>query len=201
MPQVNPEHGGNWGIMGGIFDPIHLGHLILAEQARQAFELLGVLFVVGRVPPHRQNKPVAPFNDRVKMTSLAIDGNESFLVSDCEKEIEPPNYTIKTIEYLQAKYPTVNWYLILGEDNLAIFDSWHQPESIVEKVQVIVGNRPGYEQMVSDSPWRKNFQYFPMPLIEISSTWIRGTIREGGSIRYLVPEKVRRYIIEKDFYK
>jgi nicotinate-nucleotide adenylyltransferase len=187
--------------MGGAFDPIHYGHMILAEKAAEAFELDGVLFVPTFMPPHREDKPKAEFADRVRMTELAVNGRENFIVSDLEKEIDTPSYTLGTVERLKEKFPECRWSLILGADNLVYFSSWHKPEEIVRSADIVVGRRPGYEIDPPESEWAGYVQWFEMPVIGISSTDIRKSLQHGRSVRYMIPEPVRRYIIEKGLYR
>ncbi|MFH2036509.1 MAG: nicotinate (nicotinamide) nucleotide adenylyltransferase [Candidatus Zixiibacteriota bacterium] len=191
MPKTSPETGGSWGIMGGAFDPIHRGHLKLAEQAFNEFNLDGVLFVVSFDPPHR-NKPIASFDNRLKMAGLALEKYDNFILSDIEKEISTPNFTINMINALKFKYPRVNWYLILGEDNLAIFDIWYKPEEIIRQVKVVVGNRPG--SAIEKSKWDNKITRFEMTPIDISSTEIRRRIKAGEPVDNMVTDEVAEYI-------
>ncbi len=201
MQRTSPDKGGNWGIMGGLFDPIHYGHLTLAEQAREAFSLNGVLFVISYNPPHRSEKPIASFENRLQMTGLATDSNDFFIVSDLEKELNGPGYTLSMVELLKDRYPAVIWHLILGADNVESFELWHKPEDLIKKVKILVGGRPGYKTESNNSAWNKAVCHFEMPLMEVSSTLIRQRLKKGLSIRYMLPESVRSFIDEKGIYK
>ncbi len=198
---MSPDDGGKWGLMGGIFDPVHIGHLILAETALEKCGLDGVLFVVSLNPPHRAQKPVVSFEDRLVMTRLAVADNERFAVSALEKDLASPGYTLAVVEYLEQKYPSTEWSLILGADNIAIFDSWHKPDELVKRVKIVVGNRPGFDDAFEKSQWKSHLKAFDMPLIEISSTNIRQAIKLGKSIRYFVPDEVRGFIASRGLYK
>jgi nicotinate-nucleotide adenylyltransferase len=198
---MSPENGGKWGLMGGIFDPVHIGHLVLAESALEKCRLDGVLFVVSLNPPHRAQKPIASFEDRLMMTRLAIAENERFVISDLEKKLASPGYTLAVVEYLEQQYPSAEWTMILGADNIAIFDSWHKPEELVKRIRIVVGHRPGYDVTFEKSVWKKHFTTFDMPLLQISSTAIRQSIRQGSSVRYFVPDEVREFIISRGLYK
>ncbi len=200
MSQPTPTDHGKWGIMGGAFDPIHFAHLILAEQARISFKLNGVLFVPSHNPPHRENSPKASFDHRLKMVRLAIAGNDYFSAGGMERNIKGPSYTYTLVKNLREEYPRIDWYLILGTDNIAIFDKWYKPHEIVEMVRVVVGRRPGSESELDNSPWMKNIERFEMPLLDESSTYIRRAIKNGRSIRYMLPESVRKYIISEGLY-
>jgi nicotinate-nucleotide adenylyltransferase len=201
MRLINPEDGGNWGIMGGVFDPVHYAHLILAEKARESFDLRGVLFVISFSPPHRDEPPAATFEDRVRMVELAVRGRASFVVSEIEKDLHGPGYTLGLVNRLAELYPSAKWHLILGLDNLVKFESWYQPELLARKVQIVVGNRPGYDQEVARSHWFDKILTFEMPCLDISSSEIRRLIRQKKSIRYLLPEAVRRFIAKKGLYQ
>lgn len=200
MPPMDPESGGRWGLMGGVFDPVHYGHLILADCAVQSYSLSGVLFTVSFSPPHRDRKPEASFKDRIEMVKLAAEGNERFVVSDLEKDLDSPGYTVNIVNHLKRQYPGADWHLILGADNIAVFESWYKPEELSRNVKIVVGNRPGFNSEFEHSEWYDRVDKFEMPLIDISSTMIRQSIGEGRSIRYLLPDNVRRFIIEKGLY-
>jgi nicotinate-nucleotide adenylyltransferase len=201
MRRTNPENGGRWGIMGGLFDPIHYGHLNLAEQAREAFSLDGVLFVVSFNPPHRLEKPIASFDDRLQMTRLAIENNDCFTLTDLEKDLNGPGYTLSIVESLINKYSEVTWHLILGADNIESFDLWHKPEELIKKIKILVGGRPGYKPELKNHNWNNRLSHFEMPLMEVSSTMIRRLLKEGRSIRYLVPDEVHTFIDKKGLYR
>lgn len=201
MRRMNPDPQGKWGIMGGVFDPIHYGHLVLAECACQAFTFSGVLFVVSYNPPHREQKPSISFEDRIEMTALGTEDNEIFAVSDLEKTLEGPGYTLAIVKSLREKYPDADWHLILGADNIAVFDSWHKPEELAQQAKIVVANRPGYDREFEQSKWHDRVKKFRMPLLEISSTMIRQSIKENRSVRYLMPEKVWQFIRDKGLYK
>ena len=200
IPAV-PEKGSYWGIMGGIFDPIHYGHLILAESALGAMRFDGILFIPSFNPPHRKSKPVISFEDRYRMTLLAIEGHEKFHASDLEKDLKSPGYTLAIVDFLRLKYPGVEWCLILGTDNLAQFDNWHKPEELINRVKIAAGNRPGTENNESYSKWINRVEKFDMPLVDISSTRIRESIKSGKSVRYLLPEEVRQFILGRGLYR
>ncbi len=187
--------------MGGAFDPIHFGHLVMAEQARQSLALDGVFFVPGFKPPHRNQAPAASFEDRLAMVRLAIEGNEYFSAGEIEKEIHGPGYTYALLNLLKEKFPGVAWTLLLGADNLAIFDSWYRPEEVMTSVTVAVANRTGFEPLASQNRWASRVRMFQMPPIGISSTIIRQAVKDGQSIQYLLPEDVRSYILDKRLYR
>ncbi|MEW6013993.1 MAG: nicotinate (nicotinamide) nucleotide adenylyltransferase [Candidatus Zixiibacteriota bacterium] len=201
MLRTAPNSGSRWGLLGGLFDPIHYGHLILAQAAYNHFKFDGLILHPSFNPPHRAQPPVASFEDRCLMTRLALEGHEVFQSSDFEKELKSPGYTIAIIDYLNLKFPGVQWHLILGADNITQFDRWHKPEELVKRVKIVVGNRPGYDDQFAASPWAKYFERFPMPQVEISSTMIRQMVKDKRSIQYLVPEEVRRLVLSRGLYQ
>lgn len=201
MPPVKPIAGGNWGIMGGAFDPIHNGHLILAESALKAKNLDGILFIPSYNPPHRCSRPVATFADRVQMTALAIAENDKYRLSRLEEEIDGRGYTLTTVKHLKKNYPETNWFLILGADNITIFDSWYKPEEIIKLVKIIVGGRPGYIKEYKKSIWYDKIEHFEMPQTDVSSTAIRQLLKDEKSAKRLLPDPVNRYILDKGLYR
>jgi nicotinate-nucleotide adenylyltransferase len=198
---MNPEAGSRWGIMGGIFDPIHFGHLRLTENALEAFGLDGVFFVVSYDPPHRERRPKVAFEERLAMVEMTLSGIDGFHSCDIEKEMTEPRYTIYVVRELKKKYGGVDWYLVLGADNLAIFDDWYQPEQLLKEVKVVIGVRPGYEAIMSETKWQGRIETFNMQPMDISSTMIRDLIAQNKSIKFLLPETVEQYIIEKGLYR
>jgi len=200
MLPAKPNWSGNWGIMGGAFDPIHNGHLILADTALNRYNLNGLLFIPSFNPPHRSHAPQASFDDRFEMTRLAIGDRESYFLSDLEKEIDGPGYTHTIVQYLIGMYPKTSWHLILGQDNIAIFDSWYKPDEIIKLVKIVVGNRPGYEKLFQKSEWKDKVEFFEIPPTDVSSTAIRELLKKGDSINGLVPEAVYKFIKEHRLY-
>jgi nicotinate-nucleotide adenylyltransferase len=201
MSPTSPEIRGKWGLMGGVFDPVHYGHLALAEGALESFGLDGVLFVVSFNPPHRDQEPSASFDDRLEMVRMAVEDNDRFTVSALEKDLSAPGYTLNIVSRLKKDFPEATWHLILGADNLASFDAWHKPDELAGQVKIVVGDRPGYGRQSEASKWFGRAEKFDIPRLDISSTMIREFIKKNRSIRYLIPEKVRRFITEKGLYR
>ena len=198
------------GIYGGTFDPIHYGHLLLAESARQQMRLDKVLFVPAGIPPHKRDWVLAPDEDRLVMLRFAISGNETFEIE--RFEIDSPNvsYTVTTVEYLHKKYPGAEFFLLLGEDMLRIFTKWRQPERICELAPPLVIGRAGREIEDLDflssvaSPERMaQIRESRIHMIQVaySSSELRECVRTGKSIRYQTPREVIDYIREKGLYR
>lgn len=189
------------GIFGGTFDPIHLGHLIVAEQARGQLGLDRVVFVPARVPPHKRGASAAA-EHRFRMTCLAVEDNPGFTVSDLELRREGPSYTVDTLRALRAEESgDARHYLLLGADSARDLEQWKDVDTLLEDSTVVVLGRPGVEQ--DDLPPRVGTRatFLSTPLLGISSTEIRRLVREGGTVRYLVPVPVEDYIRSEGLYR
>jgi nicotinate-nucleotide adenylyltransferase len=186
------------GLFFGSFNPIHIGHLIIAQAVLEFSGLHEVWFIVSPQNPLKKNKSLLHEFDRLDMVRLAIEDNERFRASDIEFHMPKPSYTIDTLTYLQEKNPGEKFKLIIGGDNLAIFPKWKNSERILGEFGLIVYPRPGEEaNKLIDHP---NVSLVEAPLMSISATFIRKCIREEKSIQYLVPEKVGDYIKSKKLY-
>jgi nicotinate-nucleotide adenylyltransferase len=198
------------GVFGGTFDPVHVGHLILAEQCREQANLDRVLFVPSASPPHKQTQPVTPFAQRVEMLSLAISGHASFSINELEKDRDGPSYTAHTLEQLQREQPGDEFFFILGSDSLHDLPKWYQPRRILELATLLVVLRADWPvfnteelklamQLPADFPLR--YTLVEAPLITLSSRDIRKRIAEGRSVRYMVPRAVEAYAEDKGLYR
>jgi len=186
------------GILGGTFNPIHIGHLVLAEEAKEKLNLEKVIFVPVYIPPHKKDKEITEADDRLKMVSLAIRGNPSFEASTFEIDSKATSYSIETLREFKRKYgEDTKLFFITGADSLGELFSWKGLDEIFKLSQFIVANRPGYD--IANLP--KEVEAVTITPLEISSSQIRRKIKEGKSIRYLVPEAVREYISAKGLYK
>jgi nicotinate-nucleotide adenylyltransferase len=188
------------GIFGGTFDPIHIGHLIVAELARCLLPLDRVLFVPARIPPHKGSVPTDP-NHRLHMTDLATRDNPAFEVSDLELRRDGPSYTVETLRDLREENPAdTEHYLLMGADSARDLESWKDHQVLLEEATVVVLNRSGVRR--ADLPERieRRATVLSTPVIEISSSDIRRRIRDGGSIRYLVTDPVERYVRSEGLY-
>jgi nicotinate-nucleotide adenylyltransferase len=185
------------GILGGTFNPIHLGHLILAEEAREKLGLDKIIFVPTNLPPHKDARGVAKGSERYAMIQLAIRGNSNFAVSDIEIKRRGPSYTIDTIRELKKRYPKGELYFITGSDLLKYLKSWKDLTHILKLVHFVVATRPGYA--LAKIPSR--IRTVPIRAVDISAFEIRQCITQKRSFRYLVPEAVYRYIEKKKLYR
>lgn len=193
------------GIIGGTFDPIHIAHLILAESARENLGLDKVYFVPAYISPFKQNnKPTFSPTQRLEMVKLAIEDNPYFSLLDIEITKQKVSYTYETIEYIKYElHPNDSLFFIIGMDNLKDFHKWKNPQRILELSMLAVGRRPVEIniQKVLENLQKHNINisrivFFESPNIEISSEKIRQLLASKRSIRYLVPEKVYKYIVE-----
>lgn len=187
------------GIFGGTFDPPHLGHLLVAEFARAELGLDRVLFIPAASPPHKTHVNVTPPVHRLAMVRLAVQRNSAFVVDDREIRRGGVSYTLDTLNELSVDDSLGALVLLIGQDNMLEFSTWKSPEQIVELARVVVLTRPGFS-LESRPPLSHAMTLCEVPEIDISSRDIRRRVREGLSIRYLVPEAVASYIGEHHLY-
>jgi nicotinate-nucleotide adenylyltransferase len=187
------------GILGGSFNPIHIGHLILANTVREEFKLDRIIFVPCFIQPLKSNEDFAPADARLEMIKLAIQNNPDFEVSDIEIKRKGKSYTVDTLKYFKKKFDDL--YFVIGADNIKDFHHWKEPDKILELAKLIVTNRGGIDQKIPEKLRRKKIFMCRIPNIEISSTMIRNNIRSNKSIKYLVPQKVETFIIKNKLYK
>jgi len=186
------------GLFFGSFNPIHIGHLIVANTLVETTDLAKVWFVISPQNPLKQSKGLLHEFDRYDMVRAAVYDNYKLEVSDVEFHMPKPSYTIHTLVYLSEKHPDKEFRVIIGEDNLESFTRWKNYEQILENYGLYVYPRPGVTS--SELKRHRNVQVVEAPLLDISATFIRNSIRKGYSIRYLVPESVEAIIREKKFY-
>jgi nicotinate-nucleotide adenylyltransferase len=193
-------------IIGGTFNPVHLGHLICAEQAYLEFNLDKVIFMPAGKPPHKEEDKINSPEHRLNMLKLAVDDNNHFEISDWELKKEGKSYTARTIDHFKEKYQVDKVNLIIGTDSLSEIFNWHKPEYILDNSNLIVAKRADYSftNIMKDQRLRKyenDINILDNFLIEISSTMIRNYVREGKSIKYLTPEEIIKYIKSNNLYK
>ncbi|MFA5093256.1 MAG: nicotinate-nucleotide adenylyltransferase [Candidatus Omnitrophota bacterium] len=192
------------GILGGTFNPVHIGHLILAEEAREKLGLDKVIFIPTALPPHKDNVNIAPAEDRLKMLKLATKSNKYFAVSDIEIRRGGKSYTIDTVNELKQKYPTDSFYLIIGSDLITYFDGWKDIDKIAKAVTFVVATRPGYplEDIGSYVASRQlGAKILPIRAVDVSGFEVRQCVQQGKSFGYLVMDKVFDHIKRKKLYK
>jgi nicotinate-nucleotide adenylyltransferase len=198
------------GIFGGTFDPVHLGHLILAEQARDQGRLDQVWFVPAPRPPQKERQAITKFETRAEMLQLAIAGNQHFRISEIEKDRPGPSYTADTLRELHALHPGNEFWLLVGGDSLADLPHWREPREIVRQAGLLVMARPGIPLLSADELCRSlqlppeiplRLEVVEAPYMDSSSREFRRRVAQGRSIRYFVPRAVEVYIQEKHLYR
>jgi nicotinate-nucleotide adenylyltransferase len=212
-----------WGLLGGTFDPIHTGHLRCAEEVLEIFDLNRIILVPASKPPHKIDAAITSFHHREQMIMQAIEGNQVFSFSDVEKRREDTSYSVETVEYILKKYmENLKLYFILGQDAFHAIQTWKDWQRLLLLCNFVVMTRPGYEDRglegILPADFASRFTYddtvkgFRGPtghviffrgvtFLDISSSDIRQRVREGKSIKYLVPETVRHYIVKNSLYK
>ncbi len=210
------------GILGGTFDPLHLGHLRAAESVREVMSLDEVIFIPSRTPPHKQRPGITPADDRYRMVFRALENESAFTVSDVEVARKGPSYTIDTLSMLAKRHPGADTFFITGVDSFRDIQTWSRWEELLRSYAFIVHDRPGsgletaYSSVpddlhsllveVSDDSVKREGKGGSIYLLRtvtlnISSTEVRAMVRTGRSIRYLVPAEVEAYIQEHRLYR
>lgn len=189
------------GIFGGSFDPPHAGHLIVAEHARAALGLDRVLFVPAARAPHKLPGGSAEPADRLEMLRLAVADNPSFEVSDLELRRGGVSFTVHTLEELRRERPGAGLILLIGADNLVEFHTWRDAERILDLAEVVAMTRPGVQAERADPRTARRVTVCQVPSIGIDATTVRRRVREGKTIRYLVPRSVEEYILARGLYR
>lgn len=197
------------GVFGGSFDPIHLGHLILAENCRQQANLDQVLFMPCAMSPHKLNGAHGTDRQRMEMLDLAIGGHRDFVRSDMEIKRGGVSYTVDTLRELDESQPDNEWFFLMGADSLDSFSSWREPETILKLAKPIIVGRPGSAEVdmsvlepLSSADYVTSLDELSVesPLIEISSSSIRQRVAKSTSIRFLVPRSIEQYIVTQKLY-
>lgn len=180
------------GLFFGSFNPVHVGHMIIANYMATQTDLSQVWMVVSPQNPLKAKKTLARDYDRLHLVQLAIGDNPLLKSSDVEFALPKPSYTIDTLVHLQEKHPDKEFVLIMGSDNLATLHKWKNYEILLRDYEIYVYQRPNYE--LNSDVYQKNIISFDAPLMEISSSYIRECIKHRKSIQYLVPEAVFNYL-------
>jgi nicotinate-nucleotide adenylyltransferase len=198
------------GVFGGTFDPVHLGHLILAEQCREQGALDQVWFIPAASPPHKQGQTLTPFAQRVEMLALAIAGQPTFRIEELEKDRPGPSYTVHTLEEIKRRQPNDELFLPIGSDTLLDLPTWYQPARVIALAGLLVTHRPGWP-LPATAELEANLhlpagtslrlKVVESPLIDIASRDLRRRAAENRSLRYLVPRAIEAYIHDKRLYR
>ena len=195
------------GLYGGAFDPVHLGHLLLAERCREDAGLDEVWFVPTYKPPHHKGRELTRFEHRCDMLSFATSGQPKFRVEQVERGLPPPSFTLHTLEALAGQHPGHEFHLLVGADTLADLPNWHRPADVLAAAGLVAVPRPGVELWTAaklaaavgvDSV---RLAVVDMPLIDLSSREVRARVAAGKGVRYTVPRAVEEFVRERGLYR
>ncbi|MCK6543861.1 nicotinate-nucleotide adenylyltransferase [bacterium] len=188
------------GLFGGTFNPIHAGHLIIAEIIRDHLGLSKVVFIPSARPPHKASENVISFHHRKTMVDLAIEQNEYFQCSDIEEKLSGLSYTVHTLEFLRKENPKNEYFLMIGSDSLLDLPNWKTPERLTELAKIVVYPRMGFDFDKGELRFTKEAICIDKPVIEIASSWVRERLLRNQSVRYIVPNAVLSYIKKNNLY-
>lgn len=193
-------------LFGGTFDPIHRGHLAVAQAAAEAFKLDRIHFVLADTPPHKQSKPITPYKHRLAMLELALEGEERFSASRIEerrtKSRPEANYSIDTVRrFKQAMAKRDKLFFIIGMDSFLQLDKWKEPEALMTECEFIVVSRPGHASKSAKPAFATKVHLLQTVAVDISSTQIRETVAQGKPLEDLVPGTVAQYIKRHRLYR
>lgn len=183
------------GILGGTFDPPHQGHLLIANEVLSELNLDEIWFMPNQEPPHKKKSESVKNDERLDMLELAIEGNSSFKIETIELERKGPSFTVDTIKILKDHYPNYLFFFIIGADMIEYLPKWHQIDELIKLVQFVGVERPKYSHL-TEYP----IVYVDVPAFDVSSSMIRERLKEGKTVRYLLPDSVIDYIGEKHLY-
>ncbi len=187
------------GLFFGSFNPVHIGHMIIADYMVDRSDIDELWMVVSPHNPLKEQKSLAKDYDRLHLVNLAIDDHPKLRASNIEFGLPKPSYTIETLTYLSEKHPNYEFKLIMGGDNLATFHKWKNYEQILANYKILVYSRPRYE--LGELEYHSGVTIVEAPLLDISASYIRKAIREKRSYRYLVPDKVYKYLFGSNMYQ
>lgn len=202
----NPQSGKSIALYFGSFNPIHIGHLIIANYIAQQPMIDEVWFIVSPQNPHKNKKNLLADHHRLSMVRIGIEDNPKLRVNDIEFNLPKPSYTVYTLQALKEKYPEHNFTLIMGEDNLRTLHKWRNFEYIIEHYPILVYPRAQSAkelEEIDDNNLSQNAQItlIDAPLMQISSSFIRNMIKNGQEVKYLLSQPVFNYLDEMNFYK
>jgi nicotinate-nucleotide adenylyltransferase len=197
---VKPRRPGRIGIFGGTFDPPHLGHLLLAECARETLGLDRVVFVPARVAPHKIGRRMTPVEVRLGLLRAALRGT-GFTLSTIEARRPGPSYTVDTLEALRRRHPDAEFHLLVGADSLLDLPAWKDPARILALATLAVARRPGFQSARVAPAVRRRVRWLPNAPVDISASDLRSRVAEGRSIRFLTPPAVARMVARLGLYR
>ncbi len=199
-----PEKGEKWGILGGTFDPVHRGHVTLANEICLKKHLAGVLLVPAGNHPFKESTVYASFDDRVRMLELATSQYEYLRIVKIEQEEQLSGFTLDTLKAVKKRFPGVDFCFIIGADNISQIRNWHKFEEIFDEVEVVAGTRPSYDTGDHRDPIVERIHFVETTPVDVSSSKIRDMVAGGGDLNALddwVGKQVKDYIIERELYQ
>ncbi|SMO69238.1 nicotinate (nicotinamide) nucleotide adenylyltransferase [Fodinibius sediminis] len=188
------------GLLGGSYDPVHNGHLAIARSFVESGYISNLRVLLTPESPHKSSRKPADYDLRLKMLEAAFDGEDQISVSDLERRLQPPYYTVQTLRYLTEKEPGINFFLCIGEDSLLNFRTWHMWKELLTYCDLLVAARPSFETENLDAEITRKVHYVEHAPVAISSTQVRNRVKEGRDISKLVPPRVAQIITEHKLY-
>ncbi len=197
-----PEPGESWGILGGTFDPIHVGHIHLASDILKIKNLDGIVMIPSFSHPFKHEQTIVSFDDRLAMTTLAANSYKSFFVSAIERDKNLSGYTLDTIKAIKKKYPKVKFCFIIGADNISQLPLWHNASQIFKEIQVVAGKRPHFDMEIIQNDFSQLVEYIESSEIDISSTEIKSLLQSNDEkkLKTILDSNVLQYIKERNLY-
>ena len=189
------------GLMGGSFDPVHNGHLAICRSYLESSYIERLYVILTPDPPHKENRQLTDFNHRFKMLKMATCNMENLIVSDLEKNLPKPSYTVNTVLHFHKKYPEKDLYLCIGEDSFTQFTDWYHWEEILEHCTLLVAKRPETDHEDIPEKLKDNAYFVDHEEIAISSSQIRKQLKLGKDVSQYLPESVLKYINKNDLYR
>lgn len=188
------------GIFGGTFDPVHNGHLFVTQSLLKSNLLDEIWVMPSPDPPHKTGNNLSPFNHRFKMLKLMFSDSENIIISDFEKSLPRPSYTVNTLKALHKDYPETEFFLCLGEDSIVHFHKWYEYKQILSDIVILVAERPGFDKHLVKPDVLEKVIFVDHNPVSISSTVIRDELSAGKNSAH-IPETVAQYILENELYK
>jgi nicotinate-nucleotide adenylyltransferase len=195
------------GILGGTLNPIHIGHLIMAQSAKEELGLDKVVFMPSGYPPHKNIKNIVSNEHRSNMIKLSIENNDRFEFSDLELKRDGVIYTVDTLEILKSKFPEDKFFFIMGADSIFNIETWKMPDKIFKYCTIVVADRDNSSSKIKEKiayleeKYICDIVFINSPLVNVSSSYIRNNVKNNISIKYLVNEYVEKYIAENNLYR
>lgn len=188
------------GLFGGTFDPVHNGHISIAESFLDSGLIDELWVLLSPYPPHKMEEQRAGYNDRLQMLNMVFGEIPGVLISTVEKDLPKPSFTVRTIQHLKNEYPSRDFFFCMGEDSLSAFHTWKFYREIIEECELLVARRPGADHQEVEEAVLSKTHFVDHDPLDISSTGIKSMVRSGQDISEMVPERVCNYIEKEHLY-